>query len=80
LKQRRASSIFGKLGIGNGKKKGSTSPKDENENEKDKDKDKGKGKGRDTDTIVQLGARLARSSTFGSLSRRFGIAGRVAAR
>jgi hypothetical protein len=32
------------------------------------------------DTIVQLGARLARSSTFGSLSRRFGIAGRVAAR
>jgi hypothetical protein len=73
LKRRRASSIFGKLGIGNGKKKGSTSPKDENE----KDKDKGKAKGRDTDTIVQLGARLARSSTFGSLSRRFGIAGRV---
>jgi hypothetical protein len=61
------------LGIGNGKKKGDTSPKDENE----KEKDRGKGRGKDTDTIVQLGEKLARSSTFGSLSRRFGIAGRV---
>jgi hypothetical protein len=59
------------LGIGNGKKKENTSPKDEDE------KDKDKGKGKDTDTIVQLGGRLARSSTFESLSRRFGIAGRV---